>query len=138
MSCLNILKQKGFRLTRQRRLIVEFIHDAHEHFSADDIISYVKQRMPKVNKSTVYRTLETLEQAGSVYKSESSDRCVYHHAEEGHHHHMVCNKCGKTEECFENLFSPIKKSLSDKYGFQANFQHQIITGLCRQCQIRAK
>jgi Fur family ferric uptake transcriptional regulator len=136
MSCLAILKQKGFKLTPQRRLIVDIIHDAHEHISADEIISRVQQRMPGVNKSTIYRTLEILEQLGAVYKSDSSDRFIYHHAEEGHHHHLVCVKCGKTEECPEDLFSKIEESLTRKYGFQANFQHQVINGLCIQCRKR--
>jgi len=90
MSCLETLKQKDFRLTPQRRLIFDIIHGAHEHISADDIIDYVQSKMPRVNKSTIYRTLEILEQAGCVYKSESNDHLIYHHAEEGHHHHLVC------------------------------------------------
>ena len=137
MSCLNILKQKGFKLTPQRRLIVEIIHDAHDHISADEIISHVQQHMPGVNKSTIYRTLEILEQLGAVYKSDTSDRFIYHHAEEGHHHHLVCTKCGKTEECPEDLFSKVEESLAGKYGFQANFQHQVINGLCNKCRKRA-
>ena len=96
MSCLETLKRKGFKLTPQRRLIVDIIHDAHKHISAEEIIDIVRQRMPGVNKSTIYRTLDILEQAGSVYKSESAHGFIYHHAEEGHHHHLVCTKCGKT------------------------------------------
>ena len=133
MSCLAILKQKGFKLTPQRRLIVDIIHDAHEHISADEIISRVQQRMPGVNKSTIYRTLEILEQLGAVYKSDSSDRFIYHHAEEGHHHHLVCTKCGSTVECPEDLFNKVEESLARKYGFRANFQHQVINGFCSKC-----
>jgi Fur family ferric uptake transcriptional regulator len=134
MSCLETLKHKGLKLTPQRRLIVDIIHDAHEHLSAEDIIDDVRRRMPGVNKSTIYRTLEILEEAGCVYKSESNDRFIYHHAEEGHHHHLVCVRCGKTIECSESLFHPIEQSLARHYGFTADFKHVVINGLCDQCK----
>jgi Fur family transcriptional regulator, ferric uptake regulator len=134
MSCLETLKQKGLKLTPQRRLIVDVIHDAHQHISAEDIIGYVQKRMPGVNKSTIYRTLEILEQAGCVYKSESNDHFIYHHAEEGHHHHLVCTRCGKTVECAENLFNPVEQSLFKNYHFTADFTHVVINGLCDTCK----
>ena len=134
MSCLETLKQKGLKLTPQRRLIVDIIHDAHAHLSAEDIIDSVQRRMPGVNKSTIYRTLDILEEAGCVYKSESNDHFIYHHAEEGHHHHLVCMKCGKTVECAENLFHPVEQSLHKNYGFAADFKHIVINGLCDSCK----
>ncbi len=134
MSCLATLKEKGLKLTPQRRLIVNIIHDAEAHLTAEDIIAHVQSKMPGVNKSTIYRTLELLEETGCVYKSESGDHAIYHHAEEGHHHHLVCRKCGKTAECNENLFLPVEKSLADKYGFRASFKHMVIDGLCETCR----
>ncbi len=134
MSCLVTLKQKGLKLTPQRRLIVDIIHNAREHLSAEDIIAAVRLRMPGVNKSTIYRTLEILEQAGCVYKSDTNDRFIYHHAEEGHHHHLVCTRCGKTIECAEGLFHPVEQSLARHYGFAADFKHVVINGLCDSCR----
>ena len=134
MSCLKTLKEKGLKLTPQRRLIVDIIHDARSHLTAEDIIGSVQKKMPGVNKSTIYRTLELLEQAGCVLKSESDDHFIYHHAEEGHHHHLICSRCGKTQECSERVFFPIEKSLAEKYGFQVDFKHMVINGLCASCQ----
>jgi len=134
MSCLETLKRKGLKLTPQRRLIVDIIHDAHRHISAEEIIDVVRQRMPGVNKSTIYRTLDVLEQSGAVYKSEANDRFIYHHAEEGHHHHLVCSRCGRTVECSEDLFGPIERSLIRRYGFAVDFKHVVIGGLCESCR----
>jgi Fur family transcriptional regulator, ferric uptake regulator len=133
MSCLATLKEKGLKLTPQRRMIIDIIHARGGHLTAEDIISYVQERMPGVNKSTIYRTLEILEQAGCVFKSESDDHFIYHHAEEGHHHHLVCIQCGKTIDCSENLFLPVEKLIAEKYGFQVNFKHLMINGRCEQC-----
>ncbi len=128
------LKDKGLRLTPQRRMILDIIHDKTEHITAETIISYVRGRMPGVNKSTIYRTLELLEQAGCVFKSESVGGFIYHHAEEGHHHHLVCQKCGKTIDCDENLFLPVAKALADRYGFRVDFKHVVMNGLCPTCK----
>jgi Fur family ferric uptake transcriptional regulator len=134
MSCLSILKEKGLKLTPQRRLIADILHEAEAHLTAEDIIAEVRNKMPGVNKSTIYRTLELLEQTGCVFKSETGDRFIYHHAEEGHHHHLTCLKCGKTIDCSENLFLPVEKSLADRYGFKVNFRHMVIEGLCENCK----
>jgi Fur family transcriptional regulator, ferric uptake regulator len=137
MSCLETLKEKGLRLTPQRRLIADIFHDSHSHLTAEDIISFVQSKMPGVNKSTIYRTLDLLEQTGCVLKSESGDHIIYHHTEEGHHHHLVCRECGKSVDCHENLFYPVEVSLSQKYGFHVNFQHMVISGVCKECNSRA-
>jgi len=137
MSCLETLKEKGLKLTPQRRLIADIIHGADAHLTAEDIIGYVQSKMARVNKSTIYRTLDILEQSGCVFKSESGDHFIYHHAEEGHHHHLVCRKCGKTMDCSENLFYPIEKSLLENYGFRVNFKHVVMSGLCETCRNQA-
>lgn len=134
MSCLNTLKEKGMRLTPQRRLIIDLIHDKISHLTAENIIKYVQQQMPGVNKSTVYRTLELLEKSGCVYKSELENHVVYHHADEGHHHHLVCERCGKTVECSEDIVTPLREELENKYGFHVHFQHLVMNGLCDECR----
>ena len=134
MSCLETLKEKGLKLTPQRRLIVDIIHDTGSHLTAEGIIASVQKKMSGVNKSTIYRTLDLLEASGCVVKSESEDHFIYHHTEEGHHHHLVCRKCGKTLDCGENLFLDIEKKLSTQYAFQADFKHVLISGLCNDCK----
>jgi Fur family ferric uptake transcriptional regulator len=133
MSCEVTLKEKGIRLTPQRRMIVDIIHKKADHLSAEDIIQYVQSRMPGVNKSTIYRTLELLEKNDCVFKSESESGTIYHHAEEGHHHHLVCSKCGKTVDCDEDIFAPVEKALWEKHGFQIDFKHVVMSGLCKSC-----
>jgi Fur family ferric uptake transcriptional regulator len=138
MSCAITLKTKGLKLTPQRRLILDIIHDTHTHLTAEDILNYVQSKAPGVNKSTVYRTLELLEELGCVFKSEIDNKFIYHHAEEGHHHHLVCRSCGRSIECSEDLFLPIDATIREKYGFKADLKHLVISGLCRNCRTRAK
>jgi Fur family ferric uptake transcriptional regulator len=137
MSCAITLREKGLKLTPQRRLIIDIIHDSGEHLTAEEILDYVRARLPGVNKSTVYRTLEILEELGCVFKSELGDRFIYHHAEEGHHHHLICRACGKNIQCDEALFLTVERLLDEEYGFQADFKHMVINGLCPDCRGRS-
>ena len=134
MSCLITLKKKGLKLTPQRKIIADVIHDAEDNLTAEEIISRVQERIPEVHKSTIYRNLELLEKAGCVFKSELGNHFIYHHAEEGHHHHVVCSKCGKTLDCDENLFASVEKSIIEKYGFLVDFKHLVINGICETCR----
>ena len=133
MSCEIILKEKGLRLTPQRRLIVEILHDNGALLTAEEIVSRAKSRMPGVNKSTVYRTLDLLEKAGSIFKSEMGDQIVYHHVEKGHYH-LVCRKCGKTVDCDETLFIQLERALAQNYGFQIDLKHLVVSGFCEGCR----
>ena len=134
MSCTITLKDKGYRLTPQRRLILDIIHEADAHLTAEAILGQLEGRISGVNKSTVYRTLDLLESLGLVVKSDISGGRVYHHAEEGHHHHLVCKKCGRQFHCDEAVLEPLKKSLKENLGFEADLSHHVIRGLCRDCQ----
>ena len=134
MSCLDSLKEKGFKLTPQRRLIVDIIHDTEAHLTAEEIIADVQRKMPGVNKTTIYRTLEMLEEIGCILRGDSGDRSIYHRTEQGHHHHLVCKKCGASIDCEEKLFSQVEQSLAENYGFSTSFKHAVIQGLCRNCQ----
>jgi len=134
MSCFATLKRKGLRITQPRKAILDFIHDKGDHLTAEEIIDHVHEKLPRVNKSTIYRTLELLEKNECVFKSEYRDRTIYHHADDGHHHHLVCRKCGKTIDCQEDLFAPVEKSLGKEYGFNADFKHVVISGLCGNCR----
>ena len=134
MSCVATLKEKGLKLTPQRMLIVEIIHDAKGHLTAEEIIKNIRSKMPGINKSTVYRTLDLLEESGCVYKSEMGNESIYHHAEEGHHHHLVCRQCGNTINCNEDIFTPLKKMLREKHNFLVDFEHMVMSGLCGECR----
>jgi len=134
MSCYATLKKKGVRLTPQRRLVLDIIHETPRHITADEILNYVQSKTPGVNKSTIYRTLDMLEETGCVVKSEAAGRFIYHHAEEGHHHHLVCRVCGRSLECAEDVFIPLETEIHNKYGFTADIKHLVIKGLCRDCR----
>jgi len=134
MSCSVTLKEKGYKLTPQRRMILDILHHTDTHLSAEDIISEIQSRVDGVNKSTVYRTLELLESLGLVVKCELEGRMAYHHAEEGHHHHLVCRQCGRVVDCDESVLKPLEDKMVQELGFKPDLKHLVVHGLCSQCR----
>jgi Fur family transcriptional regulator, ferric uptake regulator len=122
-------------LTPQRMMVVEALHGADRHVSAEEIYSQVKAKYPYANISTVYRTLDLLKELGLVTEIALGDGCVrFHPAEKGHHHHLVCQKCGRIIDLPESALAPLEGALSDMYQFKADLKHTAVFGLCSQCQ----
>ena len=118
------LSQRGYRLTPQRMMILEAVEGADDHISAEELYTQVCTRYPHINISTVYRTLELLEELGLVTKTDMGDgRVRYHSIKKGHHHHLVCQKCGQIIDLDESVLSPLKDVLSQDYSFNADLNY---------------
>lgn len=134
MSCHEILQEKGHRLTPQRMLVIEGLHNADRHISAEELYKQLHSRYPYANISTVYRTLELLKKLHLVTETDFGEgRVRYHVAEKGHHHHLVCHSCGKVIDLEESLLRPLQGTLLREYGFDADLRHLAISGECRVC-----
>lgn len=122
-------------MTPQRLMIVAAVENSRNHISADEIYSQVVAKYPNVNVSTVYRTLELLEQLGLVTKTDlGGGRVMYHPVEKGHHHHLVCKECGAIIDLDESALMPLKESLLRQYQFIADLRHLGILGVCVNCR----
>ena len=137
MSCHQILRQNGHRLTPQRMLVIQALHEADKHISAEEIYEQLHNRYPYANISTVYRTLELLKELNLVTEADFGEgRVRYHVAEKGHHHHLVCHSCGKIIDLEESLIHPLEHTLLQKYGFDADLRHLAISGECSRCRTK--
>ena len=135
MSCHQALQEKGHRLTPQRMLVIEALHSADKHISAEEIYGQLHSRYPYVNISTVYRTLELLKKLHLVTETNFGEgRVRYHVAEKGHHHHLVCRSCGRIIDLEELVLHPLKDTLLQEYGFRADLRHLAIPGECTGCR----
>ncbi|MBI4303402.1 MAG: transcriptional repressor [Chloroflexi bacterium] len=115
-------------------MIVSAIESSDDHISAEEIHAQIVAKYPNVNVSTVYRTLELLERLGLVTETDLGEgRVRYHSAEQGHHHHLVCRKCGAIIDLDESLLSSLKTALHQKYSFEADLKHMAILGHCVKC-----
>jgi len=135
MSCFQTLKEKGYKLTPQRVAVLQVLHQSDGHITAADIYQKVQARYPHVNKSTVYRTLELLKELRLVTETDlGSGRLCYHHAERGHHHHLICQRCGRVVDLDEAVLTPLKELLTSQYSFIPEIRHLAIFGYCLNCE----
>lgn len=135
MGCTETLREQGYRLTPQRRLILSAIHQSDNHINAEEIYSQVCAQYPRVNISTVYRTLELLKELGLVTETDlGGGRFSYHLVDRGHHHHLICRGCGQVFELDESLLLPLKDHLLREYNFWAELSHLAVFGRCNKCQ----
>lgn len=128
------LREKGLRMTPQRLMIVAAVENSTQHISAEEIYALVIEKYPNVNISTVYRTLDTLEELKLVTKTDLGDGCVrYHPADKGHHHHLVCRECGAIIDLDEKALTELEEMLLHDYNFIADLRHLGISGKCVKC-----
>ena len=135
-DALDALKQHGYRMTPQRRAIVFEIMRTRGHISPQKIVDRVGKRLPGTNPSTVYRTLELLEDLGIVSHSHLGNGPEYHKADEHDHVHLICSRCNRAESLSEGDTAPLKKAISRHSGFVPDFTHFAISGLCADCRKR--
>lgn len=135
MSCTKVLLEKGYRLTPQRIMVVDALHGAKRHISAEEIFERVREKYPYANISTVYRTLELLKELGLAAEISMGDGITRYHARENsRHHHLICTKCGSMLDLPESDLEPLGKSLMKNRGFKADISHLAIFGLCSKCR----
>ncbi|MDX3097171.1 Fur family transcriptional regulator [Streptomyces sp. ME01-24h] len=127
------LRQRGYRLTPQRQLVLEAV-DALEHATPDEILTEVRRTASGVNISTVYRTLELLEELGLVSHAHLGHGApTYHLADRHHHIHLVCRDCESVIEADVSVAEPLTSRLRETYGFETDMKHFAIFGRCADC-----
>lgn len=137
MSCFETLKGKGYRLTPQRAIVLDILHQAEKHITPEEIYEQARLKYPQVNKSTIYRTLELLKKLDLAAETDlGRGKLCYHHMERGHHHHLICQKCGRVYEVEEKNFNPFKELLLRQYNFLPELKHLAIFGRCFDCRKR--
>jgi Fur family ferric uptake transcriptional regulator len=135
MTLIERLRQRGYRVTPQREMIIEAVaHNGH-HVSAEEVFEAVRQRTHAINLATVYRTLDLLVEEGLASRADlGGGRVVYATLRHGPHIHLVCRQCGKVIETEADVLVPLIQALQAQWGFSCDAQHLAITGLCADCQ----
>ena len=132
------LRQHGIRLTRQRELLFELIHNSHRHLNADQLYELAKKRDPKINRVTVYRTLKLLKEEGLVDELDlmhyEGDQHYYETRLKREHAHLVCLGCGSVMEYFGDPLRQIKQQIEAQFGFKVEVARTEVGGYCADCQ----
>lgn len=128
------LRSRGYRVTPQRQLVLEAVASL-EHATPEDIAASVQQTAKGVNISTIYRTLELLDNLGLVTHTHLNHGApIYHLASDAEHVHLVCQDCGRVDQVSPDMVRPLCTALDDNQGFETNVTHLTVFGRCRDCR----
>ncbi|MDN5745429.1 MAG: transcriptional repressor [Nocardioidaceae bacterium] len=127
------LREKGYRLTPQRELILGAV-DELGHATPEEVLARVRQTASTVNASTIYRTLEVLEELGLVRHIHLADRAPTYHSTRGEEHfHLVCRGCRKVISVDVAAAEPFAAVLGER-GFTPDLGHLTVFGTCTNCE----
>jgi Fur family ferric uptake transcriptional regulator len=137
------LKERGVRLTRQRQILLGLIDKTGDHLDAERLYQMAKERDPKINRVTVYRTLKMLKTGGLVDELDlmhyGGDQHYYETRLKQEHAHVICLRCGKVEEFFGEPLLRLRKQIESHFGFQVLLARTEVGGYCAHCQaLRAR
>lgn len=129
----------GYRLTPQREVVLEVLSETREHLTAREILRRARRRLPRLHKSAVYRALDVLTHLSLVNPIDvGQGEIQYELNTQPHHHHLVCQQCGKITDVDGQAFNALDTLLRAEYGFAPFLFHFAIFGVCRECQRQAK
>jgi Fur family ferric uptake transcriptional regulator len=129
------LTAAGERVTRQRLLVANALAASGRRLTAEQLFRSLRRREPAIGRATVFRTLETLVDAGVARRLEL-DGHVYAYVAclPAHHHHIACTRCGRVEEIDEAYVTPIAERLASEMGFEIDDARLDFYGRCATCR----
>jgi Fur family ferric uptake transcriptional regulator len=139
MACEEVfvqeLRERGFRLTPQREMILSVMHEVDGLATADEIYGRVRKLSAAVDISTVYRTLDLLQEFNMVACVDPGDGQHRYGllGVHGPHIHLVCQLCGAVIGIKRDKAQPLGERLLADHGFVIDLEHLAIPGLCREC-----
>jgi Fe2+ or Zn2+ uptake regulation protein len=129
-----VVKTYGYRLTRQRRLVLEILRENQEHLEADAVFALAKSRDPGISLATVYRSLALFKQIGLVEEDRLGQDHGHFEAVQGaRHYHFTCLKCGRVVEFEAPELNTILQNLSGLEGLRVTEIRLNLRGYCPDC-----
>jgi Fur family ferric uptake transcriptional regulator len=125
------------RWTGQRRTVIEVLAESDGHVTAADLVERCRARDPSTIPSTVYRTLDLLEELGLVRHGHGADgREEFHVLPAADHGHLHCTACGATWELGADRAAAVSRALRRGDGFEVDIGHVTLVGRCATCAAR--
>lgn len=132
------LRRRGFRMTAERRAILDRVARSSGHFDAESLLHGLHAEGVSVSRATVYRTIGHLVDAGLLRKYDLGDRHTQYEPAVGreHHEHMICVVCGSILEFVEKGIEELQDEVCRRHGFRPLSHTLHIHGICERCDRR--
>jgi Fur family transcriptional regulator, ferric uptake regulator len=139
---LNEVEARGIRLTTQRRALIETIQEATRHLDATTLLKLAHERDPKINRATVYRTIELLKKLGMIDELDlmhlDGEKHFYEVRTQQDHLHLACFECGEIFEFASPTFERLKNEIAAANEFVIQVTRLEVGGLCGACTAKKK
>jgi Fur family ferric uptake transcriptional regulator len=134
---LNQVESRGVRLTAQRRALIETMQSATSHLDAASLLSLARQRDPRIDRATVYRTIELLKKLGMIDELDlmhlNGEKHYYEVKTRQDHLHLACFVCGEILEIATPTFDRLKEEIAAANQFEIQAMRLEVGGLCGAC-----
>ena len=131
-TLISRLRDKGYKLTPQRREIIRILARDESHPGAMDILREVRKILPRISMSTVYYTLDMLKKEGFIKELEFYDTENRYDINVSDHINLVCTTCGKITDFMSDVHS-FSESVEKETGFRPARMRFEYYGICRNC-----
>lgn len=132
-SLAAVLRSRGLRLTASRQLVLQAVGELG-HATPEQVHAKVAETAAGVNITTVYRSLELLEELGLVTHTHLSHGApTYHAVGADQHVHLVCRSCGRLFEVPRSVLAELSGTLEHEHGFLIDIGHVALFGVCAEC-----
>ncbi|MFA5527369.1 MAG: Fur family transcriptional regulator [Peptostreptococcales bacterium] len=139
-SFVEKLKKNGYKVTKQRKDIYEFlVSHPEEHMSAEEILTNIEKDDSYLGLATIYRTLQLFLDMGIAIKHDFDDgksryELLLENDNSHNHHHLICQSCGKIIEVASDLMEDLEKEIENNYNFKIKNHTVKIYGICEECK----
>jgi Fur family transcriptional regulator, ferric uptake regulator len=137
-SLMNELISRGVRITSQRRTLIGIIQDSPRHLDAAKLLAIAKERDPRIDRATVYRTIALLKDRGLIDELDlmhlEGEKHYYEAKTNRDHCHMACFGCGAILEYTSPMFERLKKDIAKQGDFQIKVVRLEVGGYCKRCR----
>lgn len=138
MSLTTELSNQGFRLTRQRRILLNVLENTPTHLTARNLLREAQQIDPTINRATVYRMLALLKQAGLIDELDllhlQGEEHYYERRRPRTHLHIGCGRCGTIQEMETELIEKLAAEIRQRTGCSVSAIRVEVRGVCPACQ----
>lgn len=126
------LRKAGLKATLPRLKILEVLQgNKQDHLSAEDVYRLLMEDEEDIGLATIYRVLSQFEDAGLVIRHHFEDGHALFELEQGPHDHLICVKCGKIEEFFDDEMQQRQRDVAEKSGFDLSKHTLVLYGECQ-------
>ncbi len=129
-----MIETNNFKLTNQRKLILDFVKDNYTHPTVEEVYLAIKEKLPQISKKTAYLNLEFLAEKNMIKEIKLNGIKRYEPIQENHIH-AICKNCKKIIDIQANtMLNDIEKLKKQNKDFKIESSTTTLHGICKECQ----